>query len=190
MKIEHFKNDDEKILWEGKPNKKVFIRERIFSPLLPFVLVWLLVDLGILIGMFSSNIEVFPLYFIIPFFVFHLFPVWLYLGSVIFSSFSWKNTEYMVTDKAVYSLCGVFTTNNVRQTFQEITNISFRQGIIDKLCDVGDISIATAGNGARNVTFHDVDGYLDVYKLITNTGKEVFSDTMYPNELRPNKDNK
>jgi len=190
MKIEEFKNDDEKVLWEGKPNKRAFIKERIFSPLLPFVLLWLLIDLGFIIGMIAGNSEGFPLFMIVPFFIIHLFPVWYYIGSVIFANFAWKNTEYMVTDKAVYSLRGVFTTHNVRKTFQEITNISFKQGIIDKLCNVGDIFIATTGSSSTSVSFIDIDNYLDVYKLITKTGKDVFSDTMYPNDLRPNKEDK
>lgn len=31
---------DENILYEGKPNKKCYIFESIFNPLLPFALVW------------------------------------------------------------------------------------------------------------------------------------------------------
>ena len=31
---------DEKILWKGRPNKKCFILEGIFNPMLPFALVW------------------------------------------------------------------------------------------------------------------------------------------------------
>ena len=32
-------NENEKILYEGKPNKKCFIFESIFNPLLPFPLI-------------------------------------------------------------------------------------------------------------------------------------------------------
>ena len=31
---------DEKIIYAGKPNKKCFIFESIFNPLLPFALIW------------------------------------------------------------------------------------------------------------------------------------------------------
>jgi hypothetical protein len=36
---------DERIIWEGRPNKKCFIFESIFNPLLPFAAVWGLFDL-------------------------------------------------------------------------------------------------------------------------------------------------
>ena len=35
---------DEKILWFSKPDKKCFILESIFNPMLPFALLWLLFD--------------------------------------------------------------------------------------------------------------------------------------------------
>ena len=31
---------DEKIIYAGKPNKKCFIFESVFNPLLPFALIW------------------------------------------------------------------------------------------------------------------------------------------------------
>ena len=41
---------DEKILWKGRPNKKCFILEGIFNPMLPFALVWFLFDSLVLVG--------------------------------------------------------------------------------------------------------------------------------------------
>lgn len=45
---------DETILYEGKPDKKCFIFESIFNPLLPFAIVWAIIDvkiIGINLGM-------------------------------------------------------------------------------------------------------------------------------------------
>ena len=50
MKVEAFRNNSESILWTGKPNKSVFIKEQIFSPLLVVALIWLLIDLGFVFG--------------------------------------------------------------------------------------------------------------------------------------------
>jgi len=194
MNIENYKNSDEVILWKGKPNKQVFIKERIFTPLAIFALIWLLFDIAVLSIIFT-NIEGDMSFFkiiIVPFIILHLMPVWTYLGKIIFSVRSYQNTEYMVTDKAIYATSGVFTTNCDRKTFQEITNVSFHQGIIDKSHNVGDVFIATGTMSTNNgkiktvgINIIDIEDYLKVYKLINKTGTDIFSDTMYPNDLRP-----
>lgn len=193
MKIETFINNNETVLWKGKPNKAVYIKEQIFSPLLVVALIWLCIDLGFVLGIFGFQGVSMEVVFIVPFFLFHLLPVWIYLFRV-FSAFArWKNTEYMVTDQAVYCLTGVFTTSCKRKTFQEITNVSVHQGIFDKRHDVGDIYIITGvttnSNGkVVNTGFNilDIEDYMRVYKLITETGRDIYADTMYPNDLRPN----
>ena len=192
MKIETYVNNEEEILWKGKPNKAVFIKEHIFSPLLIFAAIWLVIDSGVLITMFSTGELNVQLVFIVPFFILHLMPVWIYLFGVIFAFSKWKNTEYLVSDKAIYALSGVFSTNCVRKTFQEVTNISVHQGIIDKRHNVGDIfiiaGVVTNGGGkvtSNNINIVDIEDYIRVYKLISKTGNDIFSDTMYPNDLRP-----
>jgi len=131
-------------------------------------------------------------YIIIPFMLLHLMPVWVYLGRVIFSVRSYNNTNYMVTDKAIYATSGIFTVNCQRKTFQEVTNVSFHQGIIDKTHNVGDVFIQTGTVSTKNgmkpvgIDIIDIEDFLKVYKLINKTGTDIFSDTMYPNDLRPN----
>lgn len=196
MKIEDFKNEDEIILWKGKPNKYVYIAERIFTPLAIFALVWILFDGGFLAFFFTTTFQhdemKFMAIFLIPFMILHLMPVWIYLGRVIFSIKGWKNTNFMVTDKAIYATSGVFTVNCNRKTFQEVTNVSFHQGLIDKHHNVGDVFVETGlvpgANGRAKmggISIIDIDDFLKVYKLINKTGTDIFSDTMYPNNLRP-----
>ena len=150
MKIEDYKNEDENILWQGKPNKSVYIRDRIFTPLALLALVWLIFDAGFIAFIFTKLDIGFFKYIFIPFIIVHLFPVWFYLGKVIFSVREWSNTEYMITDKALYATSGIFTTNCLRKTFQEVTNVSFHQGIIDKNHNVGDVFVATGQETLRN----------------------------------------
>jgi membrane protein YdbS with pleckstrin-like domain len=194
MEIKNYINSDEHVLWTGKPNKAVFIKERIFSPLFIVAAVWLMFDLAFIggfLGMASDNLPFSPL-LLVPFFALHLLPVWIYIFRVVFAFREWRNTDYMVTDKAVYATKGVFTTNCDRKTFQEITNVSVHQGIIDKSHNVGDVFIITGfttnskGQSIKQgINIIDVEDYLEVYKLITRTGTDIFSDTMYPNDLRP-----
>ena len=194
MEIKNYINSGEHVLWTGKPNKAVFIKERIFSPLFIVAAVWLMFDLAFIggfLGMASDNLPFSPL-LLVPFFALHLLPVWIYIFRVVFAFREWRNTDYMVTYKAVYATKGVFTTNCDRKTFQEITNVSVHQGIIDKSHNVGDVFIITGfttnskGQSIKQgINIIDVEDYLEVYKLITRTGTDIFSDTMYPNDLRP-----
>lgn len=72
---------DEKILYEGKPDKKCFLFEIIFNPLLPIALIWAFIDFGIMGGMFAAHENENMLYFVVPFMLLHLMPVWIYLGG-------------------------------------------------------------------------------------------------------------
>ena len=77
--IDELKNlvgTNEKIFYEGKPNKKCYIFESIFNPLLPFALLWAIIDFGILGAALFSGESGMP-FFIIPFMLFHLMPVWI-----------------------------------------------------------------------------------------------------------------
>ena len=83
---------DEKILYEGKPNKKCYIFESIFNPMLPFALLWGLIDFGFIGASFFTSDSRNILFFIIPFFLLHLMPVWIYLGGILFTVKKYKNT--------------------------------------------------------------------------------------------------
>ena len=75
---------DENILWHGKPNKKCFILEVIFNPLLPFALIWLLFDC-ILATTFFSVVK-------LPSYQSALFPLLFFYASFIYclEIFVWR----------------------------------------------------------------------------------------------------
>lgn len=130
--VEELKNMvgmDETILYEGKPDKKCFIFESIFNPLLPFAIIWAVFDLGF-IGIGTGPMKV----FLIPFMLFHMMPVWIYLAGVIFSFKKYRNTYYIVTDHAVYISSGIFTMNLDSKTFAELSRVNLHRGIILTRC--------------------------------------------------------
>ena len=65
--------EKEKILWRGRPNKKCYILEGIFNPLLPFALIWLLFDSAFFLA-FTHGVEDSGELnlFLIPFFIFQM----------------------------------------------------------------------------------------------------------------------
>ena len=72
--------NDETVLYEGKPDKRCFLFESIFNPLLPIAIIWAVIDLGLL-GFADGGFQ--PI--LTPFMLFHMMPVWIYLSGVIFS---------------------------------------------------------------------------------------------------------
>ena len=175
---------DETVLYEGKPEKKCFIFESIFNPLLPFAIIWAMFDVGFL-GVAMRNTQL----FMIPFMLFHMMPVWIYLTGVIFAFKRYRNTYYIVTDHAVYISSGVFTMNLEAKTFAELSRVNLHRGIFDQIFNVGDIQITTNQFTRNNMPavlgINSISNYAEVYQIVKKLQKDVYSDIMYPNDLRP-----
>ena len=175
---------DETILYEGKPDKKCFIFESVFNPLLPVAIIWAVLDMSFM-GLAVSGMQM----VMIPFMLVHMMPVWIYLGGVIFSFRRYKNTYYIVTDHAVYVSSGIFTMNLQEKTFAELSRVNLHRGIFDQMFNVGDIQITTNQYTKKNVpaviTINSISNYTEVYQMVKKLQKDIYSDIMYPNDLRP-----
>jgi len=186
---------NESILWEGIPDKKCFILESIFNPLLPFAVIWAAVDI-FAIGSFVGDSGAAG--FLLPFFALHLMPVWLYLGGVLLALRRYRNTHYIITDAGVYVSGGTFSYSYQMKPFTELTSITMHRGIFDQYIGVGDIvfglspefSDVSYGNRGRSIrtgglSIINIRDYQEIYKLVKELQKNVYADTMYPNDLRP-----
>lgn len=175
---------DETILYEGKPDKKCFIFESIFNPLMPFAIIWALFDMGFL-RMASGDMS----FIMLPFMLFHLMPVWIYLAGVIFSFRKYKNTYYIVTDYAVYISSGIFTMNLETKTFAELSRVNLHRGIFDQMFHVGDVQLTTNQFTRKGIPaimgINSISEYSKVFQLVKKLQTDIYADTMYPNDLRP-----
>lgn len=175
---------DETILYEGKPDRKCFIMESIVNPLLPVAIIWAVIDMGF-IGFGMGSMQ----FFMIPFMLFHMMPVWIYLFGVIFSFRKYKNTYYIVTDHAVYVSSGIFTMNLESKTFAELSRVNLHRGVFDQMFGVGDIQITTNQYTKKNMpallNINSISNYTEVYQMVKKLQRDIYSDTMYPNDLRP-----
>ena len=189
---------NEKILYEGKPDKKTFIFESVFNPMLPFALIWGIIDFGIIgFSIFGAAVDDRSfLYFIIPFMLLHLMPVWLYLGGVLLTRRKYKNTYYIVTDRAVYISSGTFRKNYFNKPFAELSHVDLHRGIFDQWFDVGDIIFSSShfitrdSNGNQNISsasvgINSIKDYVNVYNLVKKLQQDIYTDVMYPNDKRP-----
>ena len=180
---------DERILYEGKPNKKCYIFESIFNPLLPFALIWAIIDFGIIGGAVLSEGPDNILFFLIPFMLLHMMPIWIYLGGILFTARRYKNTAYIVTDRAIYVSGGVFTRTINTKPFAELSHIDLHRGIFDQMFNVGDV-IATSNQLTMNgkvtsINISSISDYIDVYNMVKKLQTDIYTDIMYPNDKRP-----
>ena len=181
-------NNGEKILYEGKPSKKCFIFESIFNPMMPFAIIWAIIDFGIIgTSLFFSDSNFFV--FIIPFMLLHLMPVWIYLGGVLFSFRKYKNTYYIVTDYGVYISNGIFVKQYNQKPFSELSHVDLHRGIFDQKFNTGDIVLTSnqlsTNNTVRAMSIASIENYTEVYNLVKKLQKDIYTDVMYPNDKRP-----
>ena len=129
--IEDVLNSDEKVLWKGTPNAKSYIWAAILK-MLPIAIIWLIFDgafiIGISIGMSRGQIPLGILGFIVPFFLLHLTPVWLWLANTIRAINEVKNLEYAITDKRVIIRSGVIGIDFKFINYTEIDSINVKVG--------------------------------------------------------------
>ncbi|MCM1113757.1 MAG: PH domain-containing protein [Muribaculum sp.] len=185
---------DETILWRGKPQKKCFMLECVFNPMLPFALIWAFFDLGV-IGMISLSGDGMGgmAAFLLLFFALHLMPVWIYLGGVFLSVRKYKHTEYIVTDRGIYVSGGAFAYTYEMKPFTDLSHINIHRGIFDQWLGVGDVvsvcahttSGSGSGHGSHGISICDIEDYQKVFTMIRDLQTDIYSDTMYPNDLRP-----
>ena len=183
FKLMHMVQEGEKVLWQGKPDKRCFVLECIFNPFLPIAFIWFLIDATfIFFFLTASTVNINgqkadaneALQFIIPFFAIHMMPVWIYIAGVIRSIRRYSSAEYILTDKALYISRGT----SRRITYDQISDIQIRQGFFDRMLNVGDVIIEKSAQGYRRTSDNDELAIVDislfkvVYDLIIQKQKE------------------
>lgn len=194
--LEKMVGKDERVLWIGKPDKLCYFLEGIFNPLLPFAIVWLMFDSIFIIAGFETA-RLVPAVGIgmTVFMLLHLMPVWIYLTGVLFIYRRYKHTQYIITEKGVYISGGMFSYSCDMKPFTELARVNIHRGIFDQIIGVGDV-ILTSNNSADFVTgrngrylvgmkIEDIKDYQHVFELVKKLQEDIYTDTMYPNDLRP-----
>ena len=141
---------DERVLWRGKKAFWVSLMKAVFHPMLLLVLAWAAVDAVYLIGAFTKDIA--ASISLCSILTVHLLPLWLYFAEIVISLLRAGNTEYCVTDKAVYVQVSEQVT--VRN-FAGLRSVSCIRGVFDRMCGTGDIDlffydlVSTSGSDIR-----------------------------------------
>lgn len=183
--LEKFVEADEKILWQGKPDRTAHILAQVFK-MLPIAIIWLAFDSALIaimaVGGVFGKMPVIALVFICLFFVFHLFPVWVWIWNIITAGRRQKNTEYVFTDKRIILKSGTvgITVNSVY--YADISGVNLKIGLTDRVFKVGDIYIS---GGFSAQVLWDIKNPYEVCATLQKIVGEQKKDTYFPNALRP-----
>ena len=175
----------ETILWRGKPKKSAFIATKSLT-LMPIAILWLCIDSTVFFSAFNGG----P-WFLIPFMLLHLMPVWLWLGSMITAGRRWKNTNYYVTNRRIIIQGGFLAVNETTLFYKDLRNARVRIGLLDKIFHTGDIVFdnglyfGNSRNREQLPTLEDLEDPYQVYERIQKIILDLQTDIEYPNAFRP-----
>jgi len=79
-----------------------------------------------------------------------------------------KNTDFLVSSKALYKKTGVLSRSVQRIKFGKVQNISYSQSLFGKVFDYGSIEISTAGGSGIEMRFNAVENPREIQDLINS----------------------
>ena len=183
--IDDIIDPNEKVLWRSKPNAKSYVLANMFK-MLPIALIWLLFDGAFIFlitrAMINGDIGLPILGFIIPFFLIHLAPVWIWIATTVKSAREVKNLEYAITDKRIIIRSGFIGIDFKFINYTEIDSVNVKVGLIDKIFRVGDIYINSSVNSG---VLWDVENPYKIGSALQSVTLDIKSDIQYPNAMRP-----
>lgn len=174
----------ESILWRGKPKKSAFIATKSLT-LLPIAVIWLCFDSAFIIAAMEGGGP----WFLIPFMLLHLMPVWIWLGSMITAGKRWKNTNYFVTNRRIIIQGGFLAVNESSVFYKDLRNAQLRVGLLDKIFHTGDILFDNGmmyhQKNQHMPMLEDLADAHGVYNRIQKIILDIQTDMEYPNAYRP-----
>jgi len=184
--VENLLVNKEQIIWKGKPKRFAYIFNQVIT-MAPIALLWLAFDSMFIFMMFRSGAfeamsSPWLVIFIIAFFCIHLMPVWMWVSNVLTAQKRWMNTEYAVTDRRIIIVTGFVNMNVDSVFYTDITNVSLKYSLFDKILGVGDIYFDLE-KGSR--CFLDLSDAEQIYVNVQKIVMDIQTDIHYPNALRP-----
>ena len=172
----------ETVVYEIKPSKMCFLIESIFNIMLPFCIIWALVD-GFLITTIIDDfvkdkdstyawVSILPL---LVFFSIHLMPVWMYLGGIIKAVFKLSRSAYIISDHVIYfNKSAKEKQHSNRIPFCNLKKATVTRGIIDHLAHKGDIVLTNLSDRRDEATISNVDNYDEITEYINKRCNEEY----------------
>lgn len=184
--FESIKDDQEQILWSGKPKFIPFILTGILGGLVTtgFALVWVYAAMN----WTKNGDNIMSNYF----WLFGLIPVAAVLFAFLRKVFSFSNTAYSYSDKRVMMRSGVIGIDFKTIDYDKISDIEVTVSLIERIYNVGTIrffSGRTQTNEGNTTKLYDswiaIENPYEVFKMVKQTSVNIKTDFSYLNALRP-----
>lgn len=180
------KDNDEEILWTGKPKFIPYILSGLGAGLftLAFGIIWILTTINFQSGDRSSSSPFFWLFGLLPL----LQGLYVFLNRLL----SFSNTAYGYSNKRVMMRTGFIGTDFKTIDYDKISDIEVTVNVIERMYNVGTIrffSGRTQTDEGNKTKLYDVwsaiENPYEVFKMVKQTSVDIKTDFNYPNALRP-----
>ena len=205
----YFIDDNEKILWQGKPHKFMYLFNGFSIFAFLFFIVWATIFIGVGKNFFMFSKEFRDLPAMSPdnmfgrsFSLFSLIPVLIFViiaGVFIIIPIkrfieSFK-VNYYITDLRIYIESGIIGRDIQSIEYKQINKLNVNVDLFGKLFNRGTIALTpdkSYSDGDRSYTVRGirligVEKPYELFKLIKNNSLDVTTDQQYPNAYRPDK---
>ena len=202
----YFLDEHEKILWQSKPSKLMYLFNGFNLFVFLFLIVWSSIVITIGGHFFSISNEFrkldFPVdnFFKTPFSIFSLVPlIFFFIIFTIFVIFPIKRiiesfkVKYYVTDLRVYIESGIIGTDIQSLEYKEISKLNVNVNLLGKLLHRGTVSLTpdrsySDGDGSYTISgikLIGIENPYEIYNMIKKNALDVTTDQQYPNAYRP-----
>ena len=138
-------NDQQEVdIWKGNPSYLYFLGH--------FILAFVVIFIGIQITIAIKVPALLPL----------VFGLWVIINAILVCN----TTQYSITNKRVMSKIGIISRQAHEIGTRDIRNINFKQGVFERLFDLGTLEIASAGTAGVEVQFKGIREPIIVRDLI------------------------
>ena len=181
-KVQDVLVENEKIVWNGKPQKKAFVLNNVLK-MLPIAIIWIAFD-SFFIAMIAMNFSDLPpvaIPFLCIFFVAHLTPVWVWIYNCATASKRHKNTEYAFTNQRIIVRKGLIAADFKNIWYKDVVAVNLRYGLVDKLVKVGDIYVTSVG---KATVLEDLDNPATVEAILQDLISSQKADVSYTDNAK------
>lgn len=179
--VEDILDNDESVLLRQKPKKKAYIFNSIIG-VLPLAIFWLAIDMTFIVMVIVVGAPDFLWLVLVPFFAFHLMPVWFAVAKIVRAVRGWKNIEYVFTEKRIIVRSGMIGINFANIYYSDIHGVNLRVGFFDRFFKVGDIYISAS---VQSQVLYDLENPYFILSRIQKIVIDLKTDVYFPNDLRP-----
>lgn len=178
------KDDNEEILWTGKPKFIPFIFSGIVGGIvtMSFAILWLITARE-----WNPTSDSFSYLWL-----FGLIPIVVAAINFLNKLFSYSNTVYAFTDKRVMMRSGFIGIGFKTIDYDKISDIEVSVSVVESMFKVGTIKFysgRTQIDEGNTVKLYDnwnaIENPYEVFKMVKQTSLNIKTDFTYPNALRP-----